>query len=103
MRRYALRDDQWDRIKDILPGRAGHVGVTAKDNLQAMLASPPRITGCSSRRYFTVIAQAYLGATCRNVLAIQSRFIRDFRAGRRAAHGRRSSKCWRPMRTTNTR
>ena len=32
MRRYALRDDQWDRIKDILPGRAGHVGVTAKDN-----------------------------------------------------------------------
>src|SRR5437764_15480344 len=32
MRRYALRDDQWDRIKDILPGRVGHVGVTARDN-----------------------------------------------------------------------
>ena len=32
IRRYALRDDQWDRIKDILPGREGHVGVTAKDN-----------------------------------------------------------------------
>ena len=32
MRRYALRDDQWDGIKDILPGREGHVGVTAKDN-----------------------------------------------------------------------
>src|SRR5689334_24631931 len=32
MRRYALRDDQWDRIKDLLPGRAGWVGVTAKDN-----------------------------------------------------------------------
>jgi transposase len=32
MRRYALRDDQWDRIKDILPGREGHVGVSAKDN-----------------------------------------------------------------------
>src|SRR5881398_505711 len=32
MRRYALRDDQWYRIKDILPGRAGHVGVTAEDN-----------------------------------------------------------------------
>ncbi|MGB6506616.1 MAG: IS5/IS1182 family transposase, partial [Xanthobacteraceae bacterium] len=29
MRRYALRDDQWDRIKDVLPGRRGHVGVTA--------------------------------------------------------------------------
>ena len=32
MRRYVLRDDQWDRIKDFLPGRDGHVGVTAKDN-----------------------------------------------------------------------
>src|SRR5256714_2078072 len=32
MRRYGIRDDQWDRIKDLLPGRDGHVGVTAKDN-----------------------------------------------------------------------
>jgi transposase len=32
MRRHALRDDQWERIKDLLPGRPGHVGVTAKDN-----------------------------------------------------------------------
>jgi transposase len=32
MRRYALRDDQWDRIKDSLPGREGHVGGTAADN-----------------------------------------------------------------------
>jgi transposase len=32
MRRHALRDDQWERIEDLLPGRAGHVGVTAKDN-----------------------------------------------------------------------
>ena len=31
-RRYALRDDQWERIKDLLPGREGHVGVTARDN-----------------------------------------------------------------------
>ena len=31
-RRHALRDDQWERIKDMLPGRAGHVGVTARDN-----------------------------------------------------------------------
>ena len=31
-RRYALRDDQWERIKDFLPGREGHVGGTAKDN-----------------------------------------------------------------------
>src|SRR3954447_24573860 len=32
MRRYALRDDQWECIKDLLPGREGSVGVTARDN-----------------------------------------------------------------------
>lgn len=32
MRRYGLRDDQWERIKDLLPGRDGHVGGTAVDN-----------------------------------------------------------------------
>ena len=32
VRRHGLRDDQWERIQDVLPGRAGHVGVTAKDN-----------------------------------------------------------------------
>jgi transposase len=32
MKRYGLRDDQWDRIKDFLPGREGHVGGTAADN-----------------------------------------------------------------------
>ena len=31
-RRYSLRDDQWKRIEDLLPGREGSVGVTAKDN-----------------------------------------------------------------------
>ena len=31
-RRYALRDDQWERIENLLPGRADTVGVTAKDN-----------------------------------------------------------------------
>ena len=31
-RRYALRDDQWERIKNLLPGRPGYVGVTARDN-----------------------------------------------------------------------
>ena len=32
MRRFGLRDDQWDRIAAILPGREGSVGATAKDN-----------------------------------------------------------------------
>ena len=32
MHRYALRDDQWAKMKDFLPGREGHVGGTAADN-----------------------------------------------------------------------
>jgi transposase len=32
MRRFGLRDDQRERIKDLLPGREGSVGVTAADN-----------------------------------------------------------------------
>ena len=32
MHRYALRDDQWTKIEDFLPGRKGHVGGTAADN-----------------------------------------------------------------------
>ncbi len=32
MRRYGLRDDQWERIRDLLPGREGHVGARARDN-----------------------------------------------------------------------
>lgn len=31
-RRYALREDQWERIKDHVPGRPETVGVTARDN-----------------------------------------------------------------------
>src|SRR5476651_2481273 len=32
MRRYGLRDDQWEPIQNLLPGRPGTVGVTASDN-----------------------------------------------------------------------
>jgi transposase len=31
-RRCGLRDDQWERIKDILPGRLGSEGRPARDN-----------------------------------------------------------------------
>ncbi len=40
VRRYALRDDQWDVIKGLLPGRQESVGATARDNrvfVQAVL------------------------------------------------------------------
>lgn len=32
VRRYGLRDDQWEKIENLLPGRDGTVGVTARDN-----------------------------------------------------------------------
>ncbi len=32
VRRYGLRDDEWDRMKDMLPGKAGTVGRPARDN-----------------------------------------------------------------------
>jgi hypothetical protein len=32
MPRYALRHDQWDRIKDLIPRRKEAVGATAKDH-----------------------------------------------------------------------
>ncbi len=32
MRRYALQDDQWDRIEALLPAKAGDRGRTALDN-----------------------------------------------------------------------
>ena len=32
MDRRMLRDDQWERIEQLLPGKAGDRGVTAKDN-----------------------------------------------------------------------
>nr|WP_233581867.1 IS5 family transposase [Legionella septentrionalis] len=32
MRRYGLKEKQWEKIKDLLPGRKQSVGVTAQDN-----------------------------------------------------------------------
>lgn len=32
MNRQVLRDDQWERIRDLLPGKLGDPGRTAKDN-----------------------------------------------------------------------
>jgi transposase len=39
-KRYGLKDEQWEKIKDLLPGREDRVGATAKDNrlfVQAVL------------------------------------------------------------------
>ena len=32
MARKLLLDDQWERIKDLLPGKVTDIGVTGKDN-----------------------------------------------------------------------
>ena len=32
MKRYALRDDQWEKIRNLLPGRRETIGVTANNN-----------------------------------------------------------------------
>ena len=37
-RRYALRDDQLQRIQHLLPGRVCKVGVTAKNNRRSFEA-----------------------------------------------------------------
>jgi len=50
MERFGLHNDQWDRIKDVLPGREGHVGGTADDNRLFVEAVLYRFrTGCPWR------------------------------------------------------
>ena len=50
MRRYGLRGNHWDRIKDLLPAREGHVGGTAMDNRLFIEAVLYRFrTGCPWR------------------------------------------------------
>ena len=38
MRRHEIKDDPWERIKDLLPGQEGDPGVTAKDNRLFVIA-----------------------------------------------------------------
>ena len=90
MRRYALRDDQWERIKDLLPGREGHVGVTAKNN----------------RLFVEAVLYRYrAGIPWRDLperFGDPIRFTRASPAGPRVGYGRRCSRFWLPMRTMNT-
>jgi hypothetical protein len=52
--RHSLRDDQWNRIKHLSPGRDEHVGVTAKDNRRSSrppgrrIVDAPAIMPCPS-------------------------------------------------------
>ena len=93
MRRYGMRDDQWERIQDLLPGRVGYVGVTAKDNrlfVEAVLY-----------RYRTGIPWRP-GAICPSGSAVGSRCRPASAAGPRLACGSGCSSTWRPRPTTST-
>ena len=57
MERLGLRNDQWERIKDVLPGREGHVGGTAEDNRLFVEAVLYRFRTCGWRN----ISQAAIG------------------------------------------
>jgi transposase len=72
-RRYALRDDQWERIKDLLPRRDGYVGVTAKDRrlfIEAVL-----------HRYRAGSAWRDLPARFRDFRVVHTRFSRWAKTG----------------------
>ena len=88
-RRYALRDDQWQRIEHLLPGRVGTVGVTAKDNrlfVEAVLY-----------RYRAGIPWRDLPERFGDFRVIHTRHI----AGASVVFGNGSLKCWLPRQTTS--
>ena len=86
MRRYALRDDQWDRIKDFLPGREGHVGGTAADN----------------RLFVEAVLYRYRAAIFRSVSGIGKSFTRASAGARRVGFLSAFSICWQAITITNT-
>jgi hypothetical protein len=90
MRRYALRDDQWDRTKEILPGREGHVGGTAADNRLFVEAILFRFRA------------GILGAICPNALATGRSSISASTDGPRAAFSSGLSGSWPAITTTST-
>jgi len=90
MQRFGLRDDQWERIKDFLPGREGHVGGTAADNrlfVDAVLY-----------RYRTGIPWR----DRRRVLATGRSYTSASADGQRAAFSSRFSSCWPAIPITST-
>src|SRR5215471_11963234 len=67
MPRYGLRDDQWQRIKDLMPGRIGHVGVTAQDNrrfVEAVVYRYQRRPGCGNGCLSTSPARPTTNTPC---------------------------------------
>ena len=91
MRRYALRDDQWERIRDLLPGREGDWGATAEDNRLFVEAE-------------IVIARAFRGARlARSVFGDWKNVHRGSAAGPSPVLEKRCSSISRSMPTTSMR
>ena len=91
MERLGLRNDQWERIKNILPVRDGHVGGTAEDN---------RV--CSSKRFSTALGRGVPGVIFRSVSATGNRSISVSCDGPRAEFSPVFSSCWPAITTTST-
>ena len=89
-RRYGLRDDQWDRIRDLLPGREGHVGVRR------------RIIVCSWKRCFIDTATGYLGAIFPSDSETGRMSTSGCADGAKAASSDVYSNTWLPITITNT-
>lgn len=91
MTRYGLRDDQWERIRDWLPGRIGHVGATAQDN----------------RRFVEAVLYRYRagipGAICRSDWATGRIPIAGSAGGPKPGSGKKSSCISLAMPTTSMR
>ena len=67
MRRYSLRDNQWQRIKDLLPVREGYVGDTAANNRLLMEGSC--IATARAFHGATFLPVSATGKTCTGVCA----------------------------------
>src|SRR3984893_4477211 len=86
---YHKRDDQWERIKDFLPG-------------PDMSAALRQTTGCSLTRFFTDIEREFPGEICRCVSATGRSCTSALADGPRAAFSSEFSSLWQAIRTTNT-
>ena len=85
MQRYALRDDQWTKIKDFLPGREGHVG--GRRQTTAFLSMPS----------FIDTEPAIHGEICPSVMATGKQRTSAGGDGAKVAFLRAFSRLWRWM------
>ena len=90
MTRYGLRDDQWERISDLLPGKLGDVGATARNNR--------RFVEAVLYRYRAGIPWRDLPERFGDWKNTHRRFSRP-----KPAYGSASFSTWQAMAITNTR